>query len=151
MLFHRGFLGKHEKAEADQRETQAVARPVTPTRTARTYGRARNERLAQVAEKVADRLLAGQVDANMVPESETDVTVNIVKWSPEQQLTKKQGNGGGGIRTPVPRCFKISVYMLSRLFDFRLTQRQTTGSELGYFGAFSPEPARTTNLGQPAV
>ena len=53
--------------------------------------------------------------------------------------------GGGGIRTPVPRCFKISVYMLSRLFDFRLTQRQTTGSQLGYFGAFSLKSARTTD------
>ena len=27
-------------------------------------------------------------------------------------------NGGGGIRTPVPRCFKTSVYMLSRFIVF---------------------------------
>ena len=69
-------------------------------------------------------------------------SVVVLKRKP---LAEKKGNGGGGIRTPVPRCFKTSVYMLSRLFGFRLTQRQTTGSQFGYFGAFSPKPARTTD------
>jgi len=33
-------------------------------------------------------------------------------------LQQIRGNGGGGIRTPVPRCFKTSFYMLSRLNFF---------------------------------
>jgi hypothetical protein len=40
----------------------------------------------------------------------------------------KSHTGGGGIRTPVPRCFKTGVYMLSRFIVFRLIKRQTTGS-----------------------
>ena len=40
-----------------------------------------------------------------------------------------RGTGGGGIRTPVPRCFKTSVYMLSRLIVFfTLPSAKTTGS-----------------------
>ena len=49
-----------------------------------------------------------------------------------------QINGGGGIRTPVPRCFKTSVYMLSRLIVFfTLPGAKTTGSWLSYFGKVS--------------
>ena len=57
-------------------------------------------------------------------------------------------NGGGGIRTPVPRCFKISFYMHSRFFKFRLTARQTTGLRFGYFGKISP--CRPKKPAQPA-
>jgi len=49
-----------------------------------------------------------------------------------------QINGGGGIRTPVPRCFKASVYMLSRfIVFFTLPGAKTTGSWLSYFGKVS--------------
>jgi len=40
------------------------------------------------------------------------------KFSKRRPLAGKDKNGGGGIRTPVPRCFKISVYMLIRLSVF---------------------------------
>ena len=51
----------------------------------------------------------------------------------------KDENGGGGIRTPVPRCFKASVYMLSRfIVFFTLPNAITTGFRLGYFGKVSP-------------
>ena len=57
-------------------------------------------------------------------------------------------SGGGGIRTPVPRCFKTSLYMLSRLIfakgGFRLTERQTTGSRLSYSGIDLIPQARKT-------
>ena len=54
--------------------------------------------------------------------------------------------GGGGIRTPVPRCFKINIYMLSRLIEIRLAERQTTCSQLSYFVRFSPEAARKSRV-----
>ena len=44
-------------------------------------------------------------------------------------------NGGGGIRTPVPRCFRISIYVRSRsICEVRLTQRRATGPAIGYSG-----------------
>jgi len=51
------FVTLTYEAGANHKEAQQLARYSTPTLTANTYGRARNERLAQVAEKVADRLL----------------------------------------------------------------------------------------------
>jgi len=56
----------------------------------------------------------------------------------------KRMTGGGGIRTPVPRCFKTSFYMLSRFTIIRLAKSQTTGLWFDYFGEFLPKPARTT-------
>jgi len=48
-------------------------------------------------------------------------------------------NGGGGIRTPVPRCFKTGFYMRSRfIIFFRLAERHATGSRFSYFGEFLP-------------
>jgi len=43
------------------------------------------------------------------------------------QVLTGQILGGGGIRTPVPRCFRISIYVRSRsICEFRLTQRRAT-------------------------
>ena len=51
------------------------------------------------------------------------------------ELQPEKRNGGGGIRTPVPRCFEASVYMLSRyIVFFTLPSATTTGSWLSYFG-----------------
>ena len=53
-------------------------------------------------------------------------------------------NGGGGIRTPVPRCFQPSVYMFSRFIVF--SPYQMPNDRL--FGSAISEnltlPARTT-------
>ena len=63
-------------------------------------------------------------------------------------LSRATQNGGGGIRTPVPRCFKTSLYMLSRFIfakgGFRLTERQTTGYRLSYSGIDLIPQARKT-------
>ena len=57
--------------------------------------------------------------------------------------------GGGGIRTPVPRCFKTSFYMRSRFIIFlRLAERHATGSRFSYFGDFLP--SRPEQPAQPA-
>jgi integrase len=96
------FVTLTYEAGANHKEAQALARHSTPTLTANTYGRARNERLAEVAEKVADRLLWGQVGANMVQETKAGVTAKIVKLLPKQQLTTKTGEWRRGDSNPRP-------------------------------------------------
>jgi hypothetical protein len=60
-------------------------------------------------------------------------------------------NGGGGIRTPVPRCFKTSFYMLSRLksfFALLSAKRQALNSAISERSYLTGPNNR---LGQPAV
>jgi len=43
-----------------------------------------------------------------------DIPTEILWRYTQFRSCKRAKNGGGGIRTPVPRCFKTSFYMLSR-------------------------------------
>lgn len=74
------------EAGASHKEVQALARHSTPTLTANTYGRTRNERLAQFTEIVVNRLLCGETGVNLVQKTESDDPAKIVKLLPEQQL-----------------------------------------------------------------
>jgi hypothetical protein len=87
-------------------EAQALARHSNPELTANTYGRARNERLAQVTETVANRLLFGQTGANMVHEAQSEETGTIVKLLPEQQLINNSGQWRRGDSNPRPEMFQ---------------------------------------------
>jgi integrase len=100
------FVTLTYEAGANHKEAQQLARHSTPTLTANTYGRARNERLAEVAEKVADRLLLADTGANMVHATENDDTTKIVKLLPEQQLTNDTGNWRRGDSNPRPEMFR---------------------------------------------
>jgi len=51
----------------------------------------------------------------------------------------------GGFEPPSRDASRQASTCLVAYLVFRLTQRQTTGSEFGYSGEFSPEPARTTD------
>jgi len=82
-----------------------TATPVN-TLTANTYGRTRNERLAKVAETVADRVLSGQVGANMVHQTESDVTAKVIKLLPEQQLTTDSEEWRRGDSNPRPEMLQ---------------------------------------------
>ena len=62
--------------------------------------------------------------------------------SPEKRRTK---TGGGGIRTPVPRCFKTSIYMFSRfIIFFALLSAKRQAHNLAISGLNLASPARTT-------
>jgi len=100
------FVTLTYEAGANHKEAQQLARHSTPTLTANTYGRTRNERLAQVAEKVADRVLLRQVGANTVQKPKTDVTTNIVKLLPEKQLTTQTGEWRRGDSNPRPEMLQ---------------------------------------------
>ena len=100
------FVTLTYEAGANHKEAQQLARHSTPTLTANTYGRARNERLVQVAEKVADRLLLGELGANMVHETENEATTKIVKLLPEQQLTNYTGQWRRGDSNPRPEMLQ---------------------------------------------
>jgi hypothetical protein len=100
------FVTLTYEAGASHKEAQALARHSNPELTANTYGRARNERLAQVTEIVANRLLLGETGANMVPEAQSEETGTIVKLLPEQQLINNSGQWRRGDSNPRPEMLQ---------------------------------------------
>jgi len=65
----------------------------------------------------------------------------------ESSLQQFWGNGGGGIRTPVPRRFKTSFYTLSYFFKSRLNKRQATGFHISQVRRFrSTKPNKSVKL-----
>jgi len=100
------FVTLAYEAGANHKEAQQLARHSTPGLTANTYGRTRNERLAKVAETVADRVLFGQVGANTVLETESDVSAKVIKLLPEQQLTTNTREWRRGDSNPRPEMLQ---------------------------------------------
>ena len=100
------FVTLTYEAGATHKEAQELARHSTPELTANTYGRTRNERLAKVAETVADRVLLGQIGANTVHETESDVTAKVIKLLPEQQLTNDSEQWRRGDSNPRPEMLQ---------------------------------------------
>ena len=96
------FVSLTYEAGATHKEAQELARHSTPTLTANTYGRVRDERLATVVEIVAERVLSGQTGANMVHETEYDVTAETCKSQPELQLTGASEEWRRGDSNPRP-------------------------------------------------
>ena len=100
------FVSLTYEAGASHKEAQELARHATPTLTAITYGRARDERLATVVEMVAERVLSGQVVANTVHETESDVTAKVIKLLPEQQVTNNSEEWRRGDSNPRPEMLQ---------------------------------------------
>ena len=88
----------------------------------------RENRLVELTERVAENIISEEKCAKYVLKAEGAIEDPSLNPSENKELAPIGGNGGGGIRTPVPRCFEISFYMLSRLIGIRLVKRQTTGS-----------------------
>ena len=99
------FVTLTYEAGANHKEAQALARHSTPHLTANTYGRTRNERLAEVAEIVADRVLLGQVGANMVHEAKDYPDVKNDKSLKDKALTLKSRDWRRGDSNPRPEMF----------------------------------------------
>ena len=100
------FVSLTYEAGASHKEAQELARHSTPTLTANTYGRVRNERLATIVENVAERVLLGETGANMVHGAEADITAKIVKLLPEQQLTTDSIKWRRGDSNPRPEMLQ---------------------------------------------
>jgi len=96
------FITLAFEAGANHREAQQLARHSTPALTANLYGRTRNERLAEVAGKVADRVLFGESGANMVRETEQSVTTDNDKPLQPKILTVQEKEWRRGDSNPRP-------------------------------------------------
>ena len=97
------------------RELQTMARHSTPALTANIYARTRNERLSELTEKISENILSGKKCAKSVHCKHVESLAVEPKLLLGNKLQTITQNGGGGIRTPVPRCFKTGFYMLIRL------------------------------------
>ena len=100
------FVSLTYEAGASHKEAQELARHSTPTLTANTYGRVRDERLATVVETVAERVLSGQAGVNTVHETESDVAAVVVKLLPQQQLTNDSRQWRRGDSNPRPEMLQ---------------------------------------------
>ena len=116
------------EAGASTKEAQTLARHSTPDLTLDTYARTREDRLTKLTEEVGDRVLPSEKCALYVHLKRKRGSTPKSNSFDNNELELAGCNGGGGIRTPVPRCFKPSVYMFSRLIFFRLNKCQTTGT-----------------------
>jgi len=134
---------------ANIREAQTLARHSTPELTANVYAKTRDARLAELAESIGERVLSGHECATSVHRKPIEATVLNAKLLPEGNLGENQENGGGGIRTPVPRWFRISIYMRSRSIESspRVAPNDRLYAQL--FRCISLPSARTTDEGQP--
>ena len=106
------------EAGANVKELQTLARHSTPALTMNVYARNRNGRLSELAEKIGETVLFETKCAKSAPSKlveSPEIEPNLLE---RKLLAGENESGGGGIRTPVPRCFKTSFYMLSRLIVF---------------------------------
>ena len=91
------------EAGATLKEGQALARHATPHLTANVYARARDERLAELTEKVAEAVLTGPERALCVHTAEAGEGEDDVTSLQSKELRGGEGGGGGGNRTRVPQ------------------------------------------------
>lgn len=90
------------EAGANVKEAQTLARHSTPNLTMNVYARKRDERLSELAEKIGQSVLFDSECAKSVPPEPVEGHVVSSKLLPGNELQTIWGNGGGGIRTPVP-------------------------------------------------
>jgi integrase len=116
------------EAGANVKELQTLARHSMPVLTLNVYAKKRDGRLAELAERIGTRVLPEQECVISVHRKPVEAKVFSPKLLSDIHLEQNQENGGGGIRTPVPRCFRVSIYVRSRsICEFRFTQRRATG------------------------
>jgi len=95
-------------------------------------------------EHSARKDLLSDIDFDSLSETESDVRLKSLSCCRNSNLQPVRRNGGGGIRTPVPRCFKTSLYMLSRLIVFSPHQAPNDRLLAWLFRRVLTSPARTT-------
>ncbi len=103
------------EAGANVKELQVLARHRTPDLSLNVYAKARNTRLSELVEKIGENVFSQQKCAISVHSPLMKPKETEAKFLDAKPLAARDNNGGGGIRTPVPRCFKTSVYMHSHL------------------------------------
>jgi len=102
------------EAGANVKELQALARHSTPDLTLNVYAKKRDERLAELVEKIGESVFSEPECAKSVHRKYVPSAEMHPKLLQKGNLGETVMTGGGGIRTPVPRSFKTSFYMLSR-------------------------------------
>ena len=90
----------------------------TPNLSLNVYAKTRDERLSELTEKIGESVLFEQKCAKSAHSKQVESKDKERKLLTGKPLSQERQSGGGGIRTPVPRCFKTSFYMLSRLNVF---------------------------------
>jgi len=138
------------EAGANVKELQTLARHSTPNLTMNVYARNRNERLSELAEKIGESVLFEPECAKSVHSQSVEAHNVPAKFLAGNELERIRGNGGGGIRTPVPRCFKTSVYMLSRSIEISPSQAPSDRLSGRLFRLSFTSSARMIDKAKPA-
>ena len=96
------YLSLVIEAGASVKEAMVLGRHSNPDLTMNTYARARENRLAELTEKVAKTIIPEEKCAICVLNPEEGVDAPNANLRNERRLAPIGGTGGGGIRTPVP-------------------------------------------------
>ncbi len=96
------FVTFSYEAGASDLEAQRLARHSTPSLTANVYGRVREPRLAEITERIADRVLSDEFGANLVREPDAGVTPQIIKYQQNQALRATGTDWRRGDSNPRP-------------------------------------------------
>jgi len=96
------FVTFSYEAGASDLEAQRLARHSTPALTANVYGRTREPRLAEITQRMADRVLSGEFGAPVVYENSAGVTPQIVKYQSPQGLRATGTDWRRGDSNPRP-------------------------------------------------
>jgi len=96
------YLSLVIEAVASVKEAMVLGRHSNPDLTMNTYARARENRLAELTEKVAKTIIPEEKCAICVLNREEGIDAPNANLLEEKRLAPVGGTGGGGIRTPVP-------------------------------------------------
>jgi integrase len=105
LAFHAlrtSFVTFPYEAGATHKEAQELARHATPGLTANTYARTRNERLAGITERIAEKVLGGERGAPVVHQVEIAKMPDARKCLPEQTLRATGTDWRRGDSNPRP-------------------------------------------------
>jgi integrase len=94
------------EAGATLKEAQSLVRHTDPKITSNVYARTRDDRLANVAEKVGDVILGPKNYALSMHKPAVGAEGQVLSPCPDSNLSGLEGGGGGGNRTRVPKCFR---------------------------------------------
>jgi integrase len=100
------FVTFSYEAGASDLEAQRLARHSTPSLTANVYGRTRQPRLAEITERIADRVLSGGLGAPVVHNDGALGTPQIVKYQSPQELRATGTDWRRGDSNPRPEMFQ---------------------------------------------
>jgi len=144
------FITLADNVGASMKELQTLARHSTPELTANVYARARDERLAELTEKIAESVFSQKEHAICMHSKQIEAKVTNPKLISNKHLSAQNEDWRRGDSNPRPGMLQDERTTHLVVFGFyRLHDRQTTAHRFGYSGICLNPSARKLQREQP--